>query len=391
MKINFPNYAEDCIRTLESSGFEAYFVGGCVRDALLGRDFFDIDITTNALPEQIEAIFPKTIPTGKKHGTITVIIDEHLIEVTTFRSESGYDDLRHPLRVVFQNEIESDLMRRDFTINALAYNSKAGLIDLFGGQSDLSLGIIRCIGNPADRFSEDSLRIMRAYRFASVLGFKIDKDTEDATYSCGEGLSFISGERVLTEIKKLSLGKNPNVISKFLSSNYLKRFGIGQPKTDLSKVLTADNDIKAAVFITCTDYDSKLLKDVLKINNLLLCQISNIEKIKSFNIPNSKPNIKQQLSILGEENISLYLSFINTIYTSKKVLEITKYVNEIIEQNEPFCINHLAINGHDLLNLGVQDIKIGGILSALLSIVIENPSANEKNNLLSIAKTIINQ
>lgn len=210
MEIKCPNYILKAMGRLEQGGFEAYAVGGCVRDSLLGSKPHDWDMTTSATPEQTIAVFKgfRTIPTGLKHGTVTVIIDSHPIEITTMRVDGAYSDNRHPEKVSFTKKIEEDLSRRDFTVNAMAYNPKTGIVDPYGGRDDLKNRTIRCVGNADTRFGEDALRILRAIRFACVLGFDIEKETSESVIRNRALLSNISSERIRVELIKLLCGKN---------------------------------------------------------------------------------------------------------------------------------------------------------------------------------------
>lgn len=207
MKI--PEQAEEIIHILEQNGYEAYLVGGCVRDMLLDREPEDWDITTNARPKEVKSLFHRTIDTGIKHGTVTVMMDGCGYEVTTYRIDGEYEDGRHPNHVSFTSELAEDLKRRDFTINAMAYNNQSGLIDLFGGQQDLTQGRISCVGNPMERFSEDALRILRAIRFAGQLGFAIEETTLEAAKQLAPSLSKISAERIRIELVKLLVSHHP--------------------------------------------------------------------------------------------------------------------------------------------------------------------------------------
>lgn len=224
MNISMPNGAKTIIDKLYADGYEAFIVGGCVRDALLGKAANDFDITTCAMPEAVKEIFEKTVDTGIQHGTVSVILDDGVYEVTTYRIDGDYADNRHPVSVSFTGNIVDDLARRDFTVNAMAYNGRVGLVDEFGGVSDLERGIIRAVGDPYKRFSEDALRILRAVRFASVLGFTIDAQTKEAASVLCKNLSSVSAERIFVEWKKLLGGKsaygilseNRDIISVFL-------------------------------------------------------------------------------------------------------------------------------------------------------------------------------
>lgn len=208
--ISIPEKADQILQILHEHDYEAFVVGGCVRDSILGRTPEDWDITTSASPRQVKELFPKTIDTGIAHGTVTVMIGHEAFEVTTYRIDGVYEDCRHPKEVVFTSDLREDLRRRDFTINAMAYSCESGLVDAFGGLEDLERGVIRCVGDPAERFSEDALRMMRAVRFAAQLGFAVDEATRDAICSMAGNLHKISAERIQTELVKLLLSPHPD-------------------------------------------------------------------------------------------------------------------------------------------------------------------------------------
>ncbi len=212
MTMQIPEKVEQIINVLMKNGYEAYAVGGCVRDSILGRMPEDWDITTSAQPEQVKALFHRTIDTGIQHGTVTVMMDKEGFEVTTYRIDGEYEDSRHPKNIEFTSNLEEDLKRRDFTINAMAYNPKEGLVDIFGGIEDLEKGIIRCVGNAKDRFSEDALRILRAVRFAGQLGFSIEEETKEGIVELAPTLKNISAERIRVELDKLLMAKYPELI-----------------------------------------------------------------------------------------------------------------------------------------------------------------------------------
>lgn len=209
MVITMPKQVRQIIETLQAHGYEAYAVGGCVRDAILGREPQDWDITTSALPAQVKALFRRTIDTGIVHGTVTVMLDKTGFEVTTYRLDGKYEDGRHPTEVSFTASLTEDLKRRDFTINAMAYNETEGLVDLFGGEEDLQKGIIRCVGAAKERFSEDALRILRAFRFSAQLDFSIEEETLTAAKELAETLKKISAERIYAELSKLLTSDHP--------------------------------------------------------------------------------------------------------------------------------------------------------------------------------------
>lgn len=212
IRISIPEKAKYVMDTLAAAGFEAYAVGGCVRDSVLGREPQDWDITTSARPEQVKALFPRTIDTGLQHGTVTVMQDREGFEVTTYRVDGAYEDGRHPKEVFFTPNLKEDLKRRDFTINAMAYNDEAGLVDIFGGLEDIRAGVVRCVGNPAERFREDALRMLRAIRFSAQLGYEIAPDTRAAIRELSSTLRKISAERIQTELVKLMTSPHPDYL-----------------------------------------------------------------------------------------------------------------------------------------------------------------------------------
>lgn len=214
MEIKLPQHVKQIIETLEMAGHEAYAVGGCVRDSILGRTPEDWDITTSAQPGQVKRLFGHTVDTGIEHGTVTVLLDRQGYEVTTYRIDGEYTDSRHPKEVHFTDSLREDLRRRDFTINAMAYNEKSGLVDAFGGLGDLKDGVIRCVGDARERFGEDALRMLRAVRFAAQLGFAIDPDTQNAVRQMAGTLKNISAERIHTELVKLLVSPHPEVLEK---------------------------------------------------------------------------------------------------------------------------------------------------------------------------------
>lgn len=223
-KIRLPGAVQRCCDTLRVAGFDAHPVGGCVRDLLLGRIPGDWDVTTSARPETVQSLFSHTIPTGIKHGTITVIEDGVSIEVTTFRLESGYGDSRHPDRVSFDTDLTGDLSRRDFTVNAMALDENLNVIDPFGGKEDLERKVICAVGEPERRFSEDALRILRGVRFAAQLGFMVEEETAKAMEVCAPLVDKVSAERIKTEVEKILLSPNPQRVGELVAFGVLDRF-----------------------------------------------------------------------------------------------------------------------------------------------------------------------
>lgn len=391
MKLVFPDYAKYCIEKLESNRFEAWFVGGCVRDAILERECQDIDITTNATPEQIVSIFQHTIPTGIKHGTVTVISDGKPIEITTYRTEDKYTDFRHPEKINFVEDITKDLSRRDFTINALAYNDKQGLKDLFGGLDDIKNKTIRSVGNPLNRFREDALRILRAYRFAGVLGFSMSDDVKNASIRLIPLLEKISGERVLSELTKLSSGKNISVICDFINHGGLSGFGINNLNCDVDNLQkisesNVESIFKLPLLISLTDHDTKIIKRKLKPDNRFYASINLLDRLCAERPSlDDKISLKKLLSQYGADNVKLYLNYLRVMGFNKHHT-ILENCNQILSQGEPYSISHLAIGGDDLVSIGISGRDIGRCLEYALDYVIKYPERNTKNLLITLFK-----
>lgn len=226
--------SQNCLHILTEAGYAAYPVGGCVRDLLLGREPGDVDICTSALPEQVMACFSRAVPTGLKHGTVTIPTLDGNVEITTFRREGGYADSRHPDTVSFDAGLMEDLSRRDFTINAMAMEKDGTVVDPFGGQQDLKKGIIRCVGEPDRRFSEDALRMLRGVRFAAQLGFELENATHAALCRNAAGITKVSGERIKTELEKTLLSPHPELVGVMITAGLLDHLHRFPPCVDLS-------------------------------------------------------------------------------------------------------------------------------------------------------------
>ncbi len=384
--LNFPDYAIKCLEKIEDNGFEAYFVGGCVRDMILGKECDDIDIATSARPEEIIDIFENTVPTGIKHGTVTVIIDSFPIEVTTYRTDGQYIDSRHPENVEFVSSIEEDLCRRDFTINALAYNPKHEIIDLFNGIKDLKDGKIRAVGDPKLRFSEDALRILRAYRFSSVLDFDIEKRTEQSAVGMCDRLSLISGERIYKELVKLSAGIRPQTLYTLLNKNGLKFCGIGSAKYDYNtfsqlKDIKTNLTFKFALLISLCNHDTATIKTRLKAEKKTIEAIDFLDSISENDIPKNKIELKRFMFRFGSDKTDLYFSYVKLLWPDKSE-DLVRFKSEIEAGFEPYMISHLKINGQSLLNLGYKGEQIGKMLNTATEFVIENPDKNSKEEIL---------
>lgn len=380
--IKIPQKTDFVIGQLEKNGFEAYIVGGCVRDMLLGIEPFDFDVTTSAKPEEIMGIFEKTVPTGIKHGTVTVIIDKEPIEVTTFRTESGYSDNRHPENVTFVTSLAEDLSRRDFTVNAIAYNNRSGIIDCFGSMRDLESRTLRAVGAPSKRFSEDALRILRLFRFAATLNFSIDERTLDAALNQKEGLENISRERISIELKKAVLGQNIKAVSPLIESGALEFIGInGCPDFGKFERLNKKPQLSLFAFLYLANCNVIAVLDELKESNSNKKYAADMLRLLSLETPKTKSDLKTLLDDFSFEILTDYIELKQTL--SNENLGYAKdMLNEISENNEPYLISHLDINGEELKALGITGKKIGKTLELLKNHVIENPEDNTKEKLI---------
>ncbi|MBO5321443.1 MAG: CCA tRNA nucleotidyltransferase [Clostridia bacterium] len=371
--LKIPENISLAIDRLTQNGYEAYIVGGCVRDSLLGINPSDFDITTSAKPEEIIRLFEKTIPTGIAHGTVTVMLDNEPIEITTFRTEGRYTDSRHPENVEFVTDLKEDLSRRDFTVNALAFSEKTGLVDLFGGISDLEKKILKAVGDPRERFREDALRILRLFRFSSQLAFSIEENTLNAALELKDGLKNISRERIFLELKKAICGKNPKAILPLINSGALAFLGIEKTPDFYEK--TQNPDLRLFSFLKDTKNPIKVLKE-LKASNRQIDSSRKLLKLSTLEI-NTKEEIKNALFLTDEASVKSYFE-----YTDKD----TRLLNEILENNEPYLISHLDISGDDLKALGLENREIGMKLEFLRQAVVKNPESNKKETLISLTK-----
>ena len=418
------------LEKLEAAGYHAFYAGGCVRDTVMGREISDIDVTTDALPEQVMSVFSgyKVIPTGLKHGTVTVISNGIPFEITTFRIDGDYSDSRHPDSVTFSGDVRDDLSRRDFTVNAMAMDRNGNVIDPFGGISDIENKIIRCVGNPERRFLEDALRIMRAVRFSSQLGFKIDNETQNALLSMKERLSGISSERIRMELDKLLCGRNAvqvlleyrEIIGEIIpelrpcfgfeqhskyhrydiyehsvravgaapeNSLILRRamllhdtgkpmtFSIGEDGYGHFKGHAQAGEIIAENILRRLRYDNRTTELTC---NLIARHSDKIE---------SERQIKRMISKLGTETFILLMEMKKADNCAKNpfVLEENKLFDEYIRtalryEEESCCmkLSDLAVNGNDIMALGFKGKAVGKALNELLELVLDDILPNEK-------------
>ena len=365
--LKIPEKIKFVLDTLTQNGYEAYIVGGCVRDSLLGITPSDYDVTTSAKPEEIIKLFEKTVPTGIKHGTVTVITEKEPVEVTTFRTEGEYKDSRHPRNLEFVTDLREDLSRRDFTVNALAYNETVGLVDLFGGLSDLENKILRAVGDSDKRFKEDSLRILRLFRFASQLGFYPEENTLNSALKLQKGLENISKERIFSEIVKTVNGKNPKAILPLINSGGLKFLGI----TETPDFTTIDDpDLRLFVFLNTSSENTIEVLKTLKVPNRQIDFANKLLKLQSIKI-NTKEDIKNALFLTDYNAVNLFLQL-------QEDEDKLKLLAEIIKNKEPYLISHLAIRGEDLKELGFKGKEIGEILERLRLTVVCSPEKNRK-------------
>ncbi len=441
-KIKISSNALYAVNCLAQHGFEAFAVGGCVRDYLMNIPCSDTDITTNALPCDIKKVFKNytTIDIGEKYGTIAVIIEKEQIEITTYRTDNEYNDSRHPASVTFARNLSDDLSRRDFTINAMAYNNEIGIVDLFGGQSDINNKLIRCVGNAKQRFEEDALRIMRAIRFASVLNFELEEQTKTAVFECADMLKNISAERLRVELCKLICGKNAkkvlleyaNVLSVFIPeikpcinfnqhSQYHKydvwehiAVAVSESKTDVNARLAAlFHDIsKPSVFVLDENglghfkghaaVCAQTAEDIMK---RLCFSTKQTELIKNVIYYHSDVNFtpksaKRRIAKLGYEGFELLLDLQCADNSAKHdfckqrleaINSWRNFAHNLEDSNACISRKNLAINGNDIISLGVCGKQIGNVLEALLAKVIDEEIENEHDALMNCAKTIVSQ
>ncbi|MCQ2458864.1 MAG: CCA tRNA nucleotidyltransferase [Ruminococcus sp.] len=423
---------------LEKNGFEAYIVGGCVRDILMGREIHDTDITTNALPEQIISVFSdcRTIPTGIKHGTVTVIRNSISYEITTYRIDGEYKDSRRPETVEFTADITNDLSRRDFTMNALAMDKNGNIIDEFGGAEDIKNGIIRCVGEPEKRFTEDALRIMRAVRFASQLGFEIEENTANAVHSMKDRLKNISNERIREELDKLICGKNSfdvlmnysDIITTVIPelqasvgfdqhSPYHKYTVWEHTVRALCKAPNDDLKLRRVMLFHdiakpyCATFDKngrghfkkhdvlggKMAVEIMKrlrYDNETIKYTDTIISNHNRNII-SRNDIKKLMCKIGDDNFfelmhmkrcdnSAKNDFVND--DAKLYDTYEELGRRIIENNECRHLRDLAVNGSELSIFGLKGKEIGNALTEILELVICGYLDNNKSELMKYAE-----
>jgi len=440
-KIHLPDSVQFIIQTIEQAGFEAYAVGGCVRDSILGRIPDDWDITTSAKPDMVKKLFRHTVDTGIQHGTVTVLIGKECYEVTTYRIDGEYEDSRHPKEVNFTSLLSEDLKRRDFTINAMAYNEAHGLVDLFNGQEDLEKGIIRCVGNPEERFTEDALRIMRAVRFSAQLGYEIEANTTAAIKKFAHTLDRISVERIQVELVKLLISNHPEYVRKLyelgLTRVFLPEFDVMMetPQNnphhlysvgdhtiaamkmvnndkilrltmllhDVGKPVTRNTDDKGVDHFhghptVGSELSRKILRR-LRFDNETIDRVSLLILYHDYgNAVSATPAFTRKLiNKVRMKNFPYLLSIKYADVMAQSSLQredklekldtLKKSYEEVVEQGMCISLKFLAVSGRDLIEAGMKPgQELGQALNHLLDVVLEDPEMNTKESLMELIK-----
>lgn len=441
MKIQLPDKVQTIIETLTAAGYEAYAVGGCIRDCVLGRLPNDWDITTSATPEETKCLFAKTFDTGIKHGTVTVLLEKEGFEVTTYRIDGDYEDGRHPKEVTFTASLEEDLRRRDFTMNAMAYNEQTGLVDIFGGIRDMEAGMIRCVGNAEERFTEDALRMLRAVRFSAQLGYRIEDGTKEAIRNLAPGLKRISAERIQTELVKLVISEHPDYLRTAYETGITKQilpefdlcmetpqnnphhcYNVGEHILHSMLAVEADKVLRLGMLFhdigkpqTLTvDADGtthnkkhpfegeKITRQVmrrLKFDNDTTDKVTKLVLYHDYDIAPTEAGVRRAVNRIGEDIFPMIFTVRRADIGAQsdylreeklqKVAYIEKIYQEILNRKDAVTLKDLAISGSDLIAAGMPPGRqIGDALSALLDRVLEDPGLNQKEILLKLSKEL---
>lgn len=385
MIIILPEEVKKILSVLEYKGFKAYIVGGCVRDILMKKAPHDYDIATSASPEQIKSLFNKTADTGIKHGTVTVIENGIPFEVTTFRTESGYSDLRRPDKVYFVKDIKEDLSRRDFTMNAIAFSLNGEITDPFGGQTDIKNKVIKTVGDPYKRFSEDALRILRLFRFSSALDFLPEKNTLNAALELSDELKKISTERIVSELKKTICSNFPENSTPLFKTKALSFLGIENcPRLNKLKLLRNNPELRMFAFLKESSQNAAQTAKNLKLSRKETDKISDLLYIEKNLKSENKINIKEIMSKLkNPETFDDYADYAKIFKDFNGEKLKADYI-EIIKNKEPYKISDLAVDGSVISAFGISGKEVGAELERLLKIVIVNPEENKKELLLKM-------
>ena len=444
MKIALPRKVMMIIKNLQLHGYEAYAVGGCVRDSILARRPKDWDITTSARPEEVKKLFRRTVDTGIEHGTVTVLLGRDGYEVTTYRIDGAYEDSRHPKEVLFTNRLEEDLRRRDFTINAMAYNDEVRLVDVFGGMQDLNHHLIRCVGDPRERFSEDALRILRAVRFSAQLNFPIEEETAEAVRELAPTLENISAERIQAELVKLLVSAHPERIQDAYELGITRiilpewdamagveqntphhKYDVAQHTLHALKYVKRDKILRLTMLFhdmgkparKTTDENGRdhfkghalvseaIARDVmqrLKFDNDTIKKVTRLGCFHDYRRVATPANVRRAMNRIGVDLFPYYLAVrmadakAQSSYRRREKIEnivaMRKFYQEAIIKDECVTLRQLAVSGRDLMNLGMRPgVEIGRMLSELLEYVIDNPEKNDKKILCNYVKKKISQ
>jgi tRNA nucleotidyltransferase (CCA-adding enzyme) len=438
LRLKLPARVNFIIDILRRHGYEAYAVGGCVRDLILAKEPEDWDITTSATPEEVKTVFRRTVDTGIEHGTVTVLLEDEHFEITTYRIDGKYSDGRHPDDVRFTPSLKEDLKRRDFTINAMAYNEKLGLVDLYGGMKDLQSKVIRCVGDPDERFDEDALRILRAVRFAAQLGFGIDAPTYESIRTHARSLEKISAERIRVELVKLLISKNPQMFGELyqlgITAVIMPEFdrcmatpqntphhlyNVGEHTLRTLPVVPADQVLRLTMlmhdfgkpevkFTDSTGRDhfkghapvsARIAKDIMKRLRFDNATTEKVVRLVYFHDCRPEPEeapVRLAVHRIGKELFPDYLTvqWADTSAKSpyqqeqkfRRIEDVNRVYLKILGQNDPLEMKELAISGRDLTAMGIAGKEIGELLDAALLKVLENPRFNDRQRLLKYVK-----
>ena len=441
MRMKLPENVKNILEILEAHGYEAYAVGGCVRDTLLSRMPGDWDVTTSAKPEEVKALFTHTIDTGIEHGTVTVMMNHVGYEVTTYRIDGEYEDARHPKEVTFTAKLVEDLKRRDFTINAMAYNERSGLVDEFDGLGDLNRGIIRCVGDPMERFSDDALRMLRAVRFAAQLGFTIEEETKAAIRRLAGNLAKVSVERIAVELVKILTSNHPEEIRTAyelgLTAVFMPEFDVAmqtkqnnihhmytvgehilvsmqnvQPEKNIRLIMLFHDIAKPIVKTTDedgvdhfrghtqggADLSRKILRR-LKFDNATIDFTALMVKHHDDR-PEKPVAIRRMFSEIGIEHVPMMLEIKRADLLGQSTYQreskmalvdnLEAHYKECIENHYCLQKKDMSVNGSDLIKMGMKQGKdMGLVIDQLFDAVIEEPQLNEREKLLELAHKLI--
>ena len=439
MKITLPRKVLMIINNLQLHGYEAYAVGGCVRDSILARRPEDWDITTSAKPEEIKKLFRHTVDTGIEHGTVTVILGKDSYEVTTYRIDGAYEDSRHPTEVRFTDNLKEDLKRRDFTINAMAYNDEVRLVDAFGGMQDLNHHLIRCVGDPQERFSEDALRILRAVRFSAQLNFPVEEKTAEAVKALAPSLSNISAERIQTELVKLLVSPHPERIQYACELGITKvilpewdamvnvrqntphhKYDVAEHTLHAMKNVKRDKVLRLAMLfhdmgkpsVKTTDENGRdhfkghalvseeIARRVmrrLKFDNDTVKKVTRLVCYHDYRMEATPKNVRRAMNRIGVELFPYYLAVrmadvkAQSPYRKREKIENIVAMRELYQEavinDACVTLRQLAVSGRDLMELGMRPGReLGSMLSELLEYVIDDPERNDKKILCDYVK-----